>query len=585
MGRDGQEDGMRIEDVSETNAAGLTDDDLKNLRFRAVQMYEATERGRESLRKNAVGLSTPIGRDTFWAAYRAVDAEMARRGLPWQRTALDEALARRMVRGVDVAELPPIVLREAAVCLTGPFVADPKHADAVDVWLDGEYPAELEKRLAEAVLDQTGKDVAVVEGLADPSIAAYDLVLIPRGKTQEMVKGLVDELNSRKPKAGSGTDKKVSKEPLPQIKSFIKSLEERVVGGVIYAPDEVDGQGDWTTTEEIWKGLKHFMTTARGQMKIMHEGRAIATPIVECFQTDEATVKAGEMLPAGAWYMSVHVPAEHEDLWKAIKAGEITGFSMAGSAEVDHDEDIEKFDPDQSRDENGRWSDGGGGGKVNKETKQKVRTALCDSYGNIDIPFFEGSAKEARAIIETAETMTVKNPSMTVEQIKQNVTAGLGYFGGNFYEMNKALRREKGLGKDRPSQDVKRALPYLAALPSVAAGSTVYRGVKIKEGEIDKFAVGQVKQDRGFVSTSQSRSIAEGFMSSRNDEVSVLLKIKDNRRLGRIAGGSALAPEKEVIYPPGTKIRVTNVSRRKDPYASIEDGDRGWYLSVEGEVL
>ena len=116
---------------------------------------------------------------------------------------------------------------------------------------------------------------------------------------------------------------------------FVKSAEDRVVGGIVYAPDEVDGQGDYTDSDEIWKAMKHYMSSSGGVMKIMHDGHAINTSIVECFQAEEDTVKGGENVPAGAWYLSAYVPPEHESLWKAIKDGRITGFSMAGSADVE----------------------------------------------------------------------------------------------------------------------------------------------------------------------------------------------------------------------------------------------------------
>ena len=118
---------------------------------------------------------------------------------------------------------------------------------------------------------------------------------------------------------------------------FIKSEEERIVGGIVYSAaggaDKPDAQGDWATADEIWKGLKTWMLSGHS-MKIMHKGQLADTPLVECFFTDTATIKEGLAIPAGSWYISVHVPIENEPLWKAIKKGEITGFSMAGEAET-----------------------------------------------------------------------------------------------------------------------------------------------------------------------------------------------------------------------------------------------------------
>ena len=399
---------MRIEEITKGNVVELTDDALGRLRHRAVQMYERTELGRASVRKRSIGVTQPVERDEFMRAYSALTNEMGRRAILWRKTDLDAKLLKRIVRGVDVAELPPIVLREAAVCLTGEFVDDPRHTERVSVWLDSdEFPGELQKRLAEAVLDQTGKDVAVVDGLEAPVIACYDLVLMPRPETEDMgdadsIEGLnirkgtrtdiskpfanehaarqeapgrFREFRRQNNKFGTGVhaiwgilpngktklqsirfsaakftpaqakawlkerDYKTSLEAAVKKSGlFIKSNEERIVGGIVYAPDEVDGQGDYTDAMEIWKALKTHMIQHRGKICIMHDDVSRNVPIVECFQADEDTAKGGETIPAGAWYLAVHVPDNMEPLWKAIKAGEITGFSMAGSADVEDDE-------------------------------------------------------------------------------------------------------------------------------------------------------------------------------------------------------------------------------------------------------
>ena len=116
---------------------------------------------------------------------------------------------------------------------------------------------------------------------------------------------------------------------------FVKSAEQRLVGGIVYAPLKVDSQGDYVEhAAEIFEGMKGWMLAGH-PMKFMHEGRAVDTPLVECFQAEQDTVKSGEMIPAGAWYISNYIPEHNEALWKAIKSGEISGYSMAGEADVD----------------------------------------------------------------------------------------------------------------------------------------------------------------------------------------------------------------------------------------------------------
>ena len=112
---------------------------------------------------------------------------------------------------------------------------------------------------------------------------------------------------------------------------FIKSEIEHIVAGIVYAPYEIDSDGDFIDDpEEIWKALKSWAIGTGGVMKFMHSGRAVNTPVVECFQPDEDVKKNGETIPAGAWYISCYIP--DQKLWDAILDGSVGGFSMAGSA-------------------------------------------------------------------------------------------------------------------------------------------------------------------------------------------------------------------------------------------------------------
>jgi len=407
---------MNIEEVTAENVGNISTTELKSLRHRAVQLHDRTEMGKAAIRKRTVGVTQPIPEDRFIDAYGIIVSEVVKRGGYIDRTDIDAVLCKKAVRGVDVSLLPTIVLREGAVCLTGKLVEDPKHAGTVGVWLDDDgYPEELSKRMVEAILDQTGKAVAIVDDLAVCTIPAYDLTLTPRHETRDLSIDVVERLSKRredreednildisesfdisKPypsehaarqldpnqfgemrrennKFGTGIHAiwgilpsgkvklqsirfdrkkftpaqakawlkehkhKTTIEAAAGVKKgiFVKSDEERIVAGVVYAPDEVDSQGDYTDADEIWKGMKSHMIQSNGKICLMHDGVRKNVAIVECFQADEDTVKGGDVIPAGAWYLSVYVPPEMEEVWKAVKRGDITGFSMGGQATTD----------------------------------------------------------------------------------------------------------------------------------------------------------------------------------------------------------------------------------------------------------
>lgn len=105
--------------------------------------------------------------------------------------------------------------------------------------------------------------------------------------------------------------------------------KERIVGGVVYAPNMIDAQGDWTDEAEICKAMYNFMEEVQS-FDLMHEGSERNVVILECFQPEIQTLKGGKTIPAGCMWVTVRI--NDEEMWKRIDGGEITGFSIEGSA-------------------------------------------------------------------------------------------------------------------------------------------------------------------------------------------------------------------------------------------------------------
>jgi len=438
---------MRLEDVSVGNVASLSSSELKDLRHRAEQLWRAASNWRDSLAAGKVGVVKSIGRRELLETYQVISAELAKRGEEWPLGELDRKLARKRLRGVDVEELPSIVIRPAAVSLAGAYVAGPRSARTVDVRVDSdqfgdEISFEIEKRVAELVAAETGLPAVVrrdAEGMEPPVLPLYDLVLLPRKKTADLSDEEVAELAKRlgqrddslsddaqepkedeaheepeeeetslppvtfvsKPyprehaarqldpkqfddfrrennKFGQGihaiwgikngkaklqsirfdankftpakarawlkehgykTSLEEATKPKKAATSFIKSEEERIVAGPVYglgSPRKVDGQGDFVDDiKELWKALKDWRIRSKGRMKIMHQGSPVDLVVIECFLAETDTLKSGHKVRKGDWYLSVYVPEKYEELWQAIKDGEITGFSLAGTASAE----------------------------------------------------------------------------------------------------------------------------------------------------------------------------------------------------------------------------------------------------------
>jgi hypothetical protein len=112
---------------------------------------------------------------------------------------------------------------------------------------------------------------------------------------------------------------------MEKIVSFKSQDDElQIVYGAVYCPDVVDSHGDYMNAEEIRKMAHNFCQ--RGHMfnvDMNHDGEKTGAYVVETFIS-----KTGDPdfpIP-GTWVVGVHIP--DENLWGAVKKGEINGFSM-----------------------------------------------------------------------------------------------------------------------------------------------------------------------------------------------------------------------------------------------------------------
>jgi hypothetical protein len=102
--------------------------------------------------------------------------------------------------------------------------------------------------------------------------------------------------------------------------------------GIVYAPDEMDAHGDWADAETIRQAADDFMRNGRAmQVDKEHD----FTP-VPAFVAESWLIRKGDPLfpeeREGAWAVGIQV--EDSSLWEAIKAGEVEGISLAGTARV-----------------------------------------------------------------------------------------------------------------------------------------------------------------------------------------------------------------------------------------------------------
>jgi hypothetical protein len=115
--------------------------------------------------------------------------------------------------------------------------------------------------------------------------------------------------------------------------------EQHLVYGIVYSPDEVDTEGDFTNADVIKEMAHNFMKNLKiTNVDKQHDFQADEGAVVESW-----LIKANDPTfpndPEGSWAVAIKVVKE--DTWTKIKSGEITGLSMAGIAKVEDYEETE----------------------------------------------------------------------------------------------------------------------------------------------------------------------------------------------------------------------------------------------------
>ena len=113
---------------------------------------------------------------------------------------------------------------------------------------------------------------------------------------------------------------------------FKKSdAEQGVVYGIVYAPDEVDTQGDFANADEIKRAAYNFMKRSDLSycIDVNHNFN-----IADAYICESWIVKSKDEFfnEEGAWAVGLKI--EDEELREMIKNGTITGLSMYGSGVI-----------------------------------------------------------------------------------------------------------------------------------------------------------------------------------------------------------------------------------------------------------
>lgn len=129
-------------------------------------------------------------------------------------------------------------------------------------------------------------------------------------------------------KSGEGEPPRKWDVPLSKVDE-----EKNLVYGIVYSPGEVDSQGDHTDEKQIEKAAHLFLKGSKTGDGVDRDHSFQAEDGV--YVAESWIVRKGDPVfpddPEGSWAVAIKV--EDDDLWGAVKKGDIGGLSMGGIAD------------------------------------------------------------------------------------------------------------------------------------------------------------------------------------------------------------------------------------------------------------
>lgn len=138
------------------------------------------------------------------------------------------------------------------------------------------------------------------------------------------------------------------------------------------------------------------------------------------------------------------------------------------------------------------------------------------------------------------------------------------YTSDEYSGMNAALRKGRHEDMDEDQRkylesSIKLATAGLEQMPSYTG--TVHRAAELPLEVIQKYKTGETIVERGFTSTSSSKSAISDFETFAN--VSYVIDSTKGKSVKKL---SEHAEEEEILYPPGTQFKILNVEENNGKY-------------------
>ncbi|HMA93892.1 MAG TPA: XkdF-like putative serine protease domain-containing protein [Polyangiaceae bacterium] len=170
---------------------------------------------------------------------------------------------------------------------------------------------------------RTPRTISTMRGVGGPKTLTQ-LLVANYEPTTKSLEGDVEFLDFNTEDSGHDFAKSA-----PLIKGLDPN-DERYVLGIVLEPEVVDAQGDIYSAEEIRQAAHRFMEEFGG-LGLMHRMRVNdQVKVLETYLAPTDLALGDVSVQKGTWLFAVRVLSDV--LWERVKSGDLTGFSIGGSA-------------------------------------------------------------------------------------------------------------------------------------------------------------------------------------------------------------------------------------------------------------
>lgn len=306
------------------------------------------------------------------------------------------------------------------------------------------------------------------------------------------------------------------------VKLLTKSDDpQKLVYGVVYEPDVEDAHGDFMDAETIEKAAHGFMEEYQNIDK-QHDFKTSAGKVVESYVAPSDMTVGDTAIAKGTWVL---VTKATDELWESIQKGEFTGYSLAGTAEV---EEVKKQTKDRYiRNEPSRnliaaidafyqtanrliW-DG------DEELPDTYDSIIAEANEFIDVinQLKEGNGiVKSKGLIDTVKSFfnlkKQEEVEMTQEELKKALGKAFAPINDRLEALEKATKDPKADGKKKKDKEDEEK----TALDAKAVAKAVSEAIAPMAGRLEALEKARVSNTNEIISETVKKSATPSYVDA-----------------------------------------------------------------------